>query len=141
MSDKKDIKEDLAGLSGGFSTGLKLWLFFLFCFFFMGYSVPLSIFLGAAGGLASALVVGWWKTKDEPIEPQPVEINDLDENFPRVSGLRLAKQRRDAKTQNRTRYRTKRLLMPFSRFFEKRDQSQKNLSKKSRQKIAQSEED
>jgi hypothetical protein len=101
----------------GFSTGtgLGLWLFFLFCFIFLGYSIPLSILLGAAGGLASALVLGWWKTKDNPDDLKPIiseEPEELEDMPPKVSGLRLAHQR-DVKARNRSQG----LFKPFSRFF------------------------
>lgn len=58
-------------ISKGFSTGLKIWLLFLISLFGMGYSAPLSIFLGAIGGLASGLIVDWWVSKE--IEPEPKE--------------------------------------------------------------------
>lgn len=97
MSDKKNIKQSLTGFSKGFSTGigLQLWLFFLFCFYFLGYPVRLSILLGFAGGFAGGWVVGWWKTKDVPIEPEP-KVEDRVESTAKASGLRQAKQRRDA---------------------------------------------
>ncbi len=40
----------------------------------MGYSAPLSILLGAIGGLASGLIVDWWQSKDEKTEPDKKEI-------------------------------------------------------------------
>ena len=61
-------------LSKGFSTGLKIWLLFLIGLFGMGYSAPLSIFLGAIGGLASSLIVDWWQSKDEKTEPDKKEL-------------------------------------------------------------------
>lgn len=120
MSDKKDIKRILADFSGGFSTGtgLRLWLFFLFCFFFLGYPVSLSILLGAAGGIAGGWVFGWWQTKDQLIEVTPEEIEATEASPdapPRVSGLRLAKHRREA----RAKQRPSRLIKPLSSFFNK----------------------
>ena len=105
----------MAKLSGGFSTGtgLQLWLVFLFCFYFLGYSVPLSILLGAAGGMAAGWVIGWWKTKDDPTDLEPEEIEEFGDKAEKVSGLRLAKQKRDA----RTRKRAQRPQISFSSFF------------------------
>jgi len=61
-------------ISKGFSTGLKIWLLFLIGLFWIGYSAPLSIFLGAIGGLASGLIVDWWVSKDEKTEPDQKEV-------------------------------------------------------------------
>jgi membrane protease YdiL (CAAX protease family) len=99
MSEKRNLRQTITGFSGAFSTGiaLQLWLFFLFCFYFLGYPVALSILLGMAAGLGGGWVFGWWKTKDDPKDLQPVESQKVEEPTPRkVSGLRLAKQRRDA---------------------------------------------
>lgn len=133
MSDKKDIKKILADFSGGFSTGtgLRLWLFFLFCFFFLGYPVSLSILLGAAGGIAGGWVFGWWQTKDQLIEVTPEEIEateDSPDAPPRVSGLRLAKRQREARANQRP----SKLITPLSGFMKKRDK----LTGKSRSGVA-----
>ena len=136
MSEKKkSMTQTLTGFSKGFSTGtgLKLWLFFLFCFYFLGYPVPLSILLGFAGGLASGLVVGWWKTKDEPSDLKSTNAEELEESSPKVSGLHLAKQRRDKRAKNRSPG----LVTPFSRLFQNQDKS----SRKSRRKATQSDND
>jgi hypothetical protein len=105
----------LAGFSEGFSTALKLWLFFMMSFFFLGYPVPFCILLGAIGGFAGGWVAAWWKSKDDPkdLEPQPVEEPEIP---PRVSGLRLAKQQRDNKTPQRSQG----LIKPLSGFFERK---------------------
>jgi hypothetical protein len=115
MSEKRDTKKAMAKFPGGFSTGtgLQLWLVFLFCFYFLGYPVPLSILLGAAGGIAAGWVIGWWKTNDAPRDLEPEEIEDSEELPTKVSGLRLAKQKRDA----RTRKRAQRPQLSFSNFF------------------------
>lgn len=123
MSQNKDTTgSSYSGFSTG--TGLRLWLFFLFCFYFLGYDVPLSILFGAAGGLAGALVIGWWKTKDDPnaLRPSiPDESEELENTSPKVSGLRLAKQRRDARRQNASPA----FLAPLSRFFVRAKSSKK----------------
>ncbi len=118
-----------SGSSAKLSTGngLRAWLFFLFCFFFLGYSVPLSILFGAVAGLANALVFGWWKTPDEPSElpaipepPDPEEIQDT-EPSPKVSGLRSAHQR-----NTRARNRSQQLSIPFRQFFDRSNSSKKS---------------
>lgn len=98
MSEKKNLRHTLTGLSGGFSTGigLQLWLFVLFCFYFLGYPIPLSILLGLAAGLGGGWVFGWWKTNDNPKDLQVTEPEEVEEAPAKVRGLRLAKQRRDA---------------------------------------------
>lgn len=105
MSEKRNFKQTITGFSSAFSTGiaLQLWLFFLFCFYFLGYPVPLSILLGMAGGLGGGWVFGWWKTKDDPKDLQPAQPARSEEpTTKKVSGLRLAKQRRDATRAKKT---------------------------------------
>lgn len=57
---------------GGMTTGLKLWLFFLLSLYLLGYSIPLSIFFGALGGLAGGLYYSWWNrgTTRSPRSPE-----------------------------------------------------------------------
>jgi hypothetical protein len=107
-------------------NGLRAWLFFLFCFFLLGYSPPMSILLGAVAGLATSLVAGWWKTKDDPSEaPIIPELQDEEvEDTPpteKVSGLRSAHQR-----NSRARDRAKPVPNPFSRFFDKKNSDKKS---------------
>ena len=116
------MKQTMNDLSKAFSTGnaLRLWLFFLLSFFFLGYSVYLSIFLGAVGGLAGGWVIGWWKSKDDPTDVQPEEMvdeEDLKANRARVRGLRLAKQHRDS----RYRKQSEAFGLRFNAFFGKKD--------------------
>ncbi|MGQ4647568.1 hypothetical protein [Lyngbya aestuarii] len=90
------------GFSQGFSTALPLWLFFLFCFFFLGYPVPLSILLGAIGGLAGGWIVGWWNSKDEQTRISELQEEEESEEAPiRLKGLRSAKKKRDASYKRR----------------------------------------
>jgi hypothetical protein len=115
MSDNKGRQASsfMKGFSPG--TGLRLWLFFLFCFFFLGYPVPLSILLGFAGGLAGGWAYGWWKSSEGPREVEPEDEEDLEvleERSPRRGGLRLAKQRREAKARKRSQT----FSVPFSGF-------------------------
>lgn len=130
------MKQTATNLSQAFSTGygLRLWLFFLLSFYFLGYPVPLSILLGAVGGLAGGWVIGWWKSKDDPSDLQPEEMvdeEDLRENRARVRGLRLAKQQRDSKYRKPSQG----FGLPFSGFFGKKDNT---LSKRSARRVAQS---
>lgn len=128
MSENNKIQQVLSQISGGFSinNALKLWLFFLFCFYFLKYPIPLSILLGAVGGVAGGWVIGWWNTKDDPIEkPQPEE-NKSEEEVEEVpvtmTGLRRAKQERDALAQRRSES----LPAPLNWLFKKRDKSFKS---------------
>jgi len=89
------------GFSQGFSIALPLWLFFLFCFFFLGYPVPLSILLGAIGGLAGGWIVGWWNSKDET-RPSDLEEPEEPEEAPiRLKGLHSARKKREASYKKR----------------------------------------
>jgi hypothetical protein len=118
MKDKTNLKKSIAELSSGFSTGnaLKLWLFFLFSFYFLGYPVPLSILLGAAGGISAGWVFGWWKTKDAPIDSREEEVDEPEDSptAAKASGLRAAKLRRDAE---KSRRRSQGSLMPLDRLW------------------------
>ncbi|MEQ8540528.1 MAG: hypothetical protein RIB93_24115 [Coleofasciculus sp. D1-CHI-01] len=92
----------LPGFSEGFPVALRVWLVFLLCLVLLGYSVPFSIVVGAVGGIASGWVVAWWNSKDEPKEA-PSEPQDEPEEAPvKLSGLTLAKQRRDARARKRS---------------------------------------
>lgn len=92
----------LPGFSEGFPVALRVWLVFLLCLVLLGYSVPFSIVVGAVGGIASGWVVAWWNSKDEP-STAPSEPQDEPEETPvKLSGLTLAKQRRDARARKRS---------------------------------------
>lgn len=125
MSENNNIKQALTEFSGfSINNALKFWLFFLFCFFFLQYPIPLSILLGAVGGSAGGWVVGWWNTKDDPIErPKPEETTSEEEEVEEVpvtmTGLRRAKQERDALAKRRSEG----LPAPLDRLFKKRDKS------------------
>lgn len=70
-------------------------------FVLVGYSIPLSILFGAIGGLAGGWVMAWYKSKDEPINPDPDPTQTLHNRPVKISGFRLAKMKRDAKAQKR----------------------------------------
>lgn len=128
MSQNNNIQQVLSKISVGFSTNnaLKLWLFFLFSFYFLKYPIPLSILLGAVGGVAGGWVIGWWNTKDDPIErPQPEQTNpeeEVEEVPVTMSNLRRAKQEREALAKRRA----KSLPAPLNWLFKKRDKSFKS---------------
>jgi hypothetical protein len=94
----------LPGFSEGFPVALRVWLVFLLCLVLLGYSVPFSIVVGAVGGIASGWVVAWWNSKDEPsTAPSDSEPQDEPEEAPvKLSGLALAKQRREARARKRS---------------------------------------
>jgi hypothetical protein len=119
MSENKGTKQAITSFFSGFSTGtaLRLWFFFLFCFFFLRYTIPFSILLGAIGGFAAGWVLGWWKTKDDPTTLKSSTLQEsevVDDRPSKASGLRLAKQHRDARRKGSSRS-----LTPFSGFFQR----------------------
>lgn len=50
----------------GISFGVKMWIFFMVMFGFLGYSTALSISLGVVGGVAAGLIYAWWHITDVP---------------------------------------------------------------------------
>lgn len=50
----------------GVSFGVKMWIFFMVMFGFLGYSTALSISLGVVGGVAAGLIYAWWHITDVP---------------------------------------------------------------------------
>jgi hypothetical protein len=64
------------GLIKGTATGLQLWLLFLLALFWLGYSAPVSIVLGAIAGFCGGTIANWLQSKDE--EKQPVVQADPD---------------------------------------------------------------
>jgi len=72
----------------GFSTGLKVWMLFLLTFALLGYSVLLSIFLGALAGLAAGIIAAGLQSKetseatgDKPEGQESVSARLLRERF------------------------------------------------------------
>lgn len=58
----------------GIDAGLKYCLFFIIGFIFFGYSAPMSLLLGAMGGIGGGWIIAWWKSKEEPRTQIPSEI-------------------------------------------------------------------
>lgn len=52
--------------SRGLAAGLRAWLFFLLGFTILRWPIPLSILLGAIGGLAWGSLVHWWHIETIP---------------------------------------------------------------------------
>lgn len=50
----------------GISFGVKMWIFFMIMFGFMGYSTAVSILLGVVGGIAAGFIYAWWHITDIP---------------------------------------------------------------------------
>ncbi|WP_254565956.1 hypothetical protein [Oscillatoria sp. HE19RPO] len=50
----------------GISFGVKMWIFFMIMFGFLGYSTIVSIFFGVVGGVAAGLIYAWWHITDIP---------------------------------------------------------------------------
>ncbi|MBD2569124.1 hypothetical protein [Anabaena lutea] len=54
----------------GIDAALKYWLFFMFCFVFLGYSAPLSILFGGFSAVGGGWIIAWWRSKEDArIEP------------------------------------------------------------------------
>ncbi|NEP12282.1 MAG: hypothetical protein F6K14_19155 [Symploca sp. SIO2C1] len=110
MSEKKSIQQKITDTSKELSTGLTIWLLFLLSLVLLEYSVPLSILLGAIGGLAGSTVFNWWRGKDEPLQAEPKEEFDPDERLPQWNGTGSL---RDAKNKKRSQ----RYLTSSSNFY------------------------
>ena len=62
-------------IAKGISAGLLVWLGFLLCFVFLGYPEPLSIVLGAFGGVAVTWLDACLKSGDEGIDDSIIETS------------------------------------------------------------------
>ena len=106
------MNQILPGFSEGFSLALRLWLFFLISLVLLRYPVVFSIIIGAIGGFSGGWIFAWWKSKEGPIaskeeeEEEEEEEEKPEENSVKLSGLKLAKQRNDARKQKRNQKRT-----------------------------------
>ncbi|MEB3292518.1 MAG: hypothetical protein VKJ24_05110 [Synechococcales bacterium] len=63
-------------LSKGFSAGIQVWLTFLLAFYLLGYPAPLSIVLGAIGGIAGGIIIAWWEGGGSKKEEKKEEIEE-----------------------------------------------------------------
>ncbi|HEY9805010.1 MAG TPA: hypothetical protein V6D04_00460 [Candidatus Obscuribacterales bacterium] len=99
--------------SGGFAVGLKWSLFFLLCFFILGYSAVFSILLAALGGFATSLITDWWNTKGEPIAPVTLDAAGNKSNAPKSERVLTRAEKWQRVTGNRRRL--PRLKWPFGK--------------------------
>ena len=100
--------------SGGFAVGLKWSLFFLLCFFILGYSADLSILLASMGGFATSLITDWWNSKGEPAPPTTLDAAGNRENQPKAERILTRAEKWQRVTGNRRR-RLPRLKWPFGK--------------------------
>lgn len=56
---------------GGTEAGLRLWIAFILGLWLAGLRAELCIFLGAMGGLATWLLVSYWKAEKVELKPAP----------------------------------------------------------------------
>ncbi|PAX52071.1 hypothetical protein [Brunnivagina elsteri] len=94
--------------SEGIDAGLKYWLFLLAGFMFLGtYPAPLSILLGALGGLGGGLIIAWWDSKEATQTELPQELTEGEEfEFPKqVSGRKRRATRRFRRPRGRINFR------------------------------------
>jgi hypothetical protein len=85
--------------------GLQGAIIFALCCFFVGYSIPLSLFLGAITGAAISALVNWWQLDDETADSLQVSFSDEE-----IYGLRKRNRRTRQKQylDVRNRYRSRR---------------------------------
>jgi hypothetical protein len=80
--------------------GLQCGAIFALCFALVGYSISLSLFLGAIGGAAIAAMSNWWELDDETDDELQVSFSDEE-----IYGLRRrnrrARQKQYLATRNR----------------------------------------
>jgi hypothetical protein len=106
-------KTQPVGTSEGIDAGLKYWLFFLLGFVWLGYSPPMSIFLGAMAGLGAGWMIAWWKTKEESRTQLPDEISQDDEAETSNEPSNIRRRRRRATR----RYRRTSRIPDLTRFW------------------------
>lgn len=99
--------------SGGFAVGLKWSLFFLLCFFILGYSAVFSILLASMGGFATSLITDWWNSKGEPTPPTTLDAAGNRESQPKERTLTRAEKWQ--RTTGNHRKRLPRLKWPFGK--------------------------
>lgn len=63
----------------GFRTGSKLLLVFMFAFFGLGYTLFLSICLGAIAALTGGFISSWWHAKEDYITDEATASKVVDD--------------------------------------------------------------
>lgn len=94
--------------------GLQLGALFALSFSLIGYSIALSLFLGAIAGVAIATLVKWWQIDDDEAEALQVSFSDEE-----IYGLRKRNRRARQKQylEMRNRYRTRRQRKALTSIF------------------------
>ena len=100
--------------SGGFAVGLKWSLFFLLCFFILGYSAVFSILLASLGGFATSLITDWWNAKGEPAAHTTLDATGNQTSEPKAERVLSRAEKWQRVTGNRRR-RLPRLKWPFGK--------------------------
>ncbi|HIK27210.1 MAG: hypothetical protein N3E45_06580 [Oscillatoriaceae bacterium SKW80] len=91
MTEEREKKETSA--LEGIATILKLWFLFTVGFLLLGYTILLSISLGAIASLAGGLILAWWQ-KEEP-------DNTLEElPKPNLSNLKKVQEKNRKRRKN-----------------------------------------
>jgi hypothetical protein len=68
--------------------GLQCGAIFALCFSLIGYSISLSLILGAIGGVAISILSNWWESDDETVDALQVSFSDEE-----IYGLRRRNRR------------------------------------------------
>lgn len=99
----KSVSSSLTPRSG--ILGLQGGVLFTIAFVLVGYSIPLSIVLGAIAGVAIGAFINWWQLDNET--PEALQVNFSDEE---IYGLRRKNRRLRQKRylEARNSYRTRR---------------------------------
>ncbi|QIZ69892.1 hypothetical protein [Oxynema aestuarii] len=91
--DKEKDKKKVDPTTAAIALGWKLWIFFMFGFYFLGYSAILSIALGAIAASCGGSILRWW------YDPEPPNFELPDQ--PKRRTLAAVTQERIAKKQAR----------------------------------------
>lgn len=85
--------------------GLQGAIIFALCCFFVGYSISLSLFLGAIAGVAISTLANWWQLDDDTGDELQVSFSDEE-----IYGLRKRNRRarQNQYLEVRNRYRSRR---------------------------------
>jgi len=87
---------------------------FFLLFAVLGYSQPLSGFLGAVGGIAAGWIANWWNSTEEAKEPaSPQKVQREKSDRPRDGGI-IATQKRMKSMRERRKLRDRASEQIFS---------------------------
>lgn len=71
----------------GYRTGAKVLIIFMFGFFFLRYSLALSIFLGMIAGLTAGFISSWWHAKEDYITDEATGAQLVDGEPTSTTGI------------------------------------------------------